>query len=299
MKKAYGIIATAAVLALIIGLAAIVLLNFNPQQPHQTPTPSTTAPNQTPTATAPNASPTASPKPTQTTYHGVPVYSYTIVNTFPHDASAFTQGLIVEDNGKLLESTGIEKQSSLRRVNLDNGSILQKYNLPDEYFGEGIAVVGDRIVQLTWQNHIGFIYDKETFELLGNFSVNTEGWGLTYDGNRLILSDGSSNLYFLDANTYQTIGSINVYDANGAVNLLNELEYIDGKVYANIWRSPKIAVIDPFSGQVEAYIDLAETVQPYTSGNPEAVLNGIAYNPQTNQLYVTGKYWPSLYEIKI
>ncbi|XHH10046.1 MAG: glutaminyl-peptide cyclotransferase [Candidatus Bathyarchaeia archaeon] len=299
MKKAYGIIAAAAVLALILGITAIILLNANQPDASQTPTPTSTAPNQTPTASTPTQSPTLSPSPTPTTYHGVPVYNYSIVHTYPHDSSAFTQGLDIDEGGKMFESTGLNGASSLRRVNLADGQIMQQYNLPYEYFGEGIAVVEDKIVQLTWQNRIGFVYDKETFELLGNFSYNTEGWGLTYDGNRLIMSDGSSTLYFLDANTYQTIGSINVHDGNGPVEQLNELEYINDTIYANIWKSSKIAVINPTSGQVEAYIDLADTAQHFTAKDPNAVLNGIAYNSQTNQLFVTGKYWSSLYEIQL
>jgi len=171
--------------------------------------------------------------------------------------------------------------------------------LSTEYFGEGIAVVDDKIIQLTWQNKIGFIYDQKTFALLGNFSLSTEGWGLTYDGNHLIMSDGTSNLYFLDPNTYQTVNSINVHDAYGSVNNLNELEYINGSIYANIWFSSKIAIINPDTGQIDAYIDLDNLAQTYTSKNNEAVLNGIAYNPKTNQLYVTGKLWSNIYEIQL
>jgi glutamine cyclotransferase len=234
-----------------------------------------------------------------TTFHGVPVYSYKVTQTYPHDPSAFTQGLTFDDKGNLIEGTGLEGASSLRRVNLADGKILQQVNLEKEYFGEGIAVVGDKIVQLTWQNRVGFIYDKETFKRIDKFNLNTEGWGLTYDGLRLILSDGTSNLYFLDANTYQISSSINVHDAEGPVENLNELEYINGAIYANIWFSTKIAIINPTTGQVQAYIDLEETAQQHTTKYPEAVLNGIAYNTQTNKLYVTGKLWPKLYEITL
>ena len=165
-----------------------------------------------------------------------------------------------------------------------------------EYFGEGIAVVGDKIVQLTWQNYIGFVYDKATFDLLGQFNLTTEGWGLTYNGTHLILSDGTSKLYFLDPNTYQTVGSVNVHDGSMPIANLNELEYINGDVYANIWEDQKIAIINPQTGQVKAYIDLTGL---YQTNDPNAVLNGIAYNQQTGQLYVTGKYWPNLYEIQL
>jgi len=243
--------------------------------------------------------PSASNNSTQTTFNGVPVYSYSIIQTYPHDSSAFTQGLTFDNQGNLLEGTGLNGASSLRLVNLVNGQILQQVNLSEEYFGEGIAVVGNKIIQLTWQNKIGFIYDKETFEKLGEFTYNTEGWGLTYDGNHLIMSDGTSNLYFLDTVSYQITNSISVQDGKGPVENLNELEYINGTIYANIWHSSKIAIINPTTGQVEAYIDLDKIAHPYTAKDPEAVLNGIAYNTQTKQLYITGKNWSNLYEIAI
>ncbi|MDR2204138.1 MAG: glutaminyl-peptide cyclotransferase [Nitrososphaerota archaeon] len=236
---------------------------------------------------------------TQTTYHGVPIYNYKIVQTYPHDPTAFTQGLIIDEKGNLIESTGLNGASSLRRVYLKNNKNLQQIDLPYEYFGEGIAIVDDKIIQLTWQNRIAFIYNKDTFKLIGNFTLNTEGWGLTYDGTHLIMSDGTSNLYFIDPNTYQTINTINVHDTEGSVDNLNELEYINGTIYANIWHNTKIAIINPTTGQIEAYIDLKEIAQPHTKNNSEAVLNGIAYNTQTNQLYITGKNWPTIYEIKI
>jgi len=243
--------------------------------------------------------PTNNNTPTQTTtFHGVPLYSYsTSIQTYPHDPAAFTQGLTFDNKGNLIESTGLYGASSLRRVNLTNGKILQQINLDDEYFGEGTTVVDNKIIQITWTNKIGFIYDKETFKLIDNFKLNTEGWGLTYDGNHLILSDGTPTLYFLDTNTYQTINSINVHDPEGPVTNLNELEYINGNIYANIWFSTKIAIINPTTGQVEAYLDIEKIAQPHTTKNPEAVLNGIAYNTQTNKLYITGKLWPNLYEI--
>ncbi|MCL2173081.1 MAG: glutaminyl-peptide cyclotransferase [Candidatus Bathyarchaeota archaeon] len=231
------------------------------------------------------------------TFHGVPLCSYKVVQIYPHDSEAFTQGLTFDDKGNFLEGTGLEGASSLRRVNLTDGKVLQQTNLDKEYFGEGIAVVGDKIVQLTWQNNIGFVYDKETFNVIEQFNFNTEGWGLTYDGTCLILSDGTSNLYFLDATTYQTISSINIQDAEGPVENLNELEYINGFIYANIWFSTKIAIINPATGQVQAYLDLEEIAQPHATKSAEAVLNGIAYDTQTNKLYITGKLWSNLYEI--
>ncbi|MDR2700091.1 MAG: glutaminyl-peptide cyclotransferase [Nitrososphaerota archaeon] len=289
MKKNYATIITVlCILTIIASVVAITLLNYSFPNTPKTPTPSTTISFVTP-----------SNDPTQSTFHGVPMYSYQILQTYPHDPSAFTQGLTFDDNGNLIESTGLNGASSIRRVNLADGQVLQQFNLPHEYFGEGTTVVNDKIVQLTWQNKIGFIYDKKTFELLENFTLNTEGWGLTYDGNHLIMSDGTANLYFLDITTYQTINNIKVYDANGSVENLNELEYINGTIYANIWRSSKTAIINPNTGQIEAYIDLDDLSQQYTKKDSTAVLNGIAYSTQTKQLYVTGKNWSNLYEIQI
>ncbi len=296
MRRAHVIFSVIIALVLIFGVIAVVLLNGNPQNVSPTPTPLAT---QSPAATAsptPAATPTPSPSPSQKTLNGAPLYSYSIVQSYPHSTSAFTEGLLVESDGVLLESTGLDGASSLRRVRLSDGAVLQQFDLPDGFFGEGIAVVGDKIVQLTWQDHVGFIYNRSSFELLGNFSYSTEGWGLTYDGSHLIMSDGSSKLYFLDPNTYQVTSSINVHDDKGAVVNLNELEYINGIVFANIWYSQKIAEINPQTGQVIAYIDLSGI---YNATNSEAVLNGIAYNVQTNQLFVTGKFWPNLYEIKV
>jgi glutamine cyclotransferase len=170
--------------------------------------------------------------------------------------------------------------------------------LPYQDFGEGIAIVNNTIIQLTWQSHIGFIYDKTTFALLGNFSYPTEGWGLTFDGTHLIMSDGSNNLYFLDPTTFQRTGQIQVHDGNTTVVNINELEYINGDVYANIWQTNTIAIINPETGQVKAWIDLTGLPCENTS-NPGAVLNGIAYDQKNDRLFVTGKDWPSLYQINL
>jgi glutamine cyclotransferase len=224
-------------------------------------------------------------------------YSYTIINTYHHDSAAFTEGLDYSD-GYLYESTGLSGKSSLRCTNLASGVVEQEVTLSAQFFGEGIAVVGDSIIQLTYQSHIGFVYDKATFQVKGNFSYSTEGWGLTYDGTRLIMSDGSSNLYFLDPVTFQRIGQIQVHDGNTSVSKLNELEYINGDVYANIFQSAKIAVINPQTGAVKAWIDLTG-LQTVNSHGSESVLNGIAYDAQNNRLFVTGKNWSNLYEIKL
>jgi glutamine cyclotransferase len=224
-------------------------------------------------------------------------YTYSVVSTYAHDPNAFTEGLIF-DNGFLYESTGLSGNSTLRRVDLATGDVLQLYSLPDQYFGEGMTLVGDKIIQLTWQSHVGFVYDKYTFELLQNFSYPTEGWGITYDGSQLIMSDGTANLYFLDPVTFQKTGQVQVHDANGPVVRLNELEYINGKVYANIWLENKIAVINPQTGQVEAWIDLSGIID-HQNLDGNSVLNGIAYDANTGRLFVTGKMWPQLFEIKL
>ena len=220
-------------------------------------------------------------------------YTYRIVNTYPHDTNAYTEGLVFSNNS-LFESTG--EQSSLRRVNLTSGVVLQEFQLPSEYFGEGLTAVDGKLLQLTWQNGIGFVYDVETFGLLGNFSIATQGWGLTYDGSNLIMSDGTSKVYFLNPATYEVVGQVSVKDGNNSVTNINELEYINGDVYANIWMTQKIAIINPQTGQVKGWIDLTGI---YQGQGFDDVLNGIAYDKQADRLFVTGKDWPNLYEIKI
>jgi glutaminyl-peptide cyclotransferase len=222
-------------------------------------------------------------------------YTYTITNTYPHDTNAFTEGLLF-DRGVLYESTGGYDSSSLRRVGLENGSVLQDLALPGQYYGEGLALVNDSLVQLTWRENIGFVYDKATFGLLRNFTYATEGWGLTYDGHQLIMSDGTSKLYFLDPTTFQRVSSINVHDGNNTIGGINELEVVNGDVYANIWLTQTISIINPQTGAVKGYVDLSGI---YRSSDPNAVLNGIAYDAATGRLFVTGKDWPSLYEIQI
>jgi glutamine cyclotransferase len=183
---------------------------------------------------------------------------------------------------------------------LITGEVLQEYTLPSQYFGEGIAIVNNTIIQLTWQSHIGFIYDKNTFALIGNFSYPTEGWGLTFDGKRLIMSDGSDNLYFLNPTTFQRTGQVKVHDGNTNIANINSLQYINGDVYANIWQTNQIAIINPQTGQVEAWIELTGLPAAVAANsNSNAVLNGIAYDQQNNRLFVTGKDWPSLYQIKL
>ena len=228
----------------------------------------------------------------------VPRYGYQIVNIYPHDSNAFTQGLILMD-GKLLESTGQEGRSSLRRVELQTGKILNKVDVPVPYFAEGLAVLNGKAYQLTWQHNRGFVYDAQTFQRLGEFNYEGEGWGLTTDGQSLILSDGSSRIRFIDPTTFQVKRTINVLDQKTPVRELNELEYVQGEIYANVWHDNRIATIDPQSGRVTSWLDLTGLMPEGELNDPEAVLNGIAYDQGSNRLFVTGKLWPRLFEIKI
>ena len=228
----------------------------------------------------------------------VPTYGYQILNIFPHDSNAFTQGLILMD-GKLLESTGQEGNSSLRSVELDTGKVLKKVDVPPPYFAEGAAVLNGKVYQLTWQHNVGFIYDLQTLEPAGTFNYDGEGWGLTTDGQSLIMSDGSSRLKFLDPSSFRVTRTISVTDAATPVNKLNELEVVKGEIYANIWHSDRIAVIDPQTGRVKAWIDLTGLMPEDEERDAEAVLNGIAYDQANDKLYVTGKLWPRLFEIKV
>jgi len=229
---------------------------------------------------------------------GIPVYGYEVVASYPHDPSAFTQGLLLED-GVFYESTGRRGQSSLRKVDLETGEVLKIRNLPGVYFGEGAAIAGDKIVQITWRSQKGFVYDKNTFELLETFSYPGEGWGLTYDGRSLIMSDGTAVLRYLDPATLKETGKLEVYSENGPVTNLNELEYVEGEIFANIWGSDRIAKVDPETGRVKGWIDLSGLLPEKDRKGGEDVLNGIAYDPGKKRLFVTGKLWPKLYEIRI
>jgi glutamine cyclotransferase len=228
-----------------------------------------------------------------------PIYDYRVINVFPHDSLAYTQGLAF-DQGVLYESVGLRGRSALRRVSLETGEVLLSRKLADDLFAEGIALVDDRIVQLTWLLRIGFVWDKETFQLLDEFHFPTEGWGLAYDGRRLIMSDGSPVLHFLDPATLMRTGRIRVTDGGKPVTRLNELEYIDGEVYANVWQTDRIARIDPTSGEVRGWLQL-EGIYPQqdTSEGSLTRLNGIAYDSTADRLFVTGKMWPYLYEIEL
>jgi glutamine cyclotransferase len=228
----------------------------------------------------------------------IPVSTFRVINTFPHDPKAFTQGLVFE-NGVLYEGTGLNGQSTIRRVNLETGVVEQIHQLSPILFGEGIALYNNKIYQLTWKARTGFIYDKDSFQELRSFSYPTEGWGITHDGNRFIMSDGTATLYFRDPITLDEIGRVTVLDNGEAVTNLNELEYVNGEVYANVWLTDQIARINPVNGQVIGWIDLTGLLDPNTVTGAVDVLNGIAYDPDQNRLFVTGKLWPSIFEIEL
>ena len=229
----------------------------------------------------------------------IPIFGYEVVNAYPHDTSAFTQGLVYE-NGVIYEGTGLNGQSTLRRVDPETGRVLQQTSLASAFFGEGIAIWKDRLIQLTWQSNLGFVYGKENLTRIGNFSYQTEGWGLTSDGKRLIMSDGTETLYFLDPSTFTRVGEIRVTAVGEPVKGLNELEYIKGKIYANMWPSNWIAIISPDTGSVVGAINLKGLLQENdTQGHRVDVLNGIAYDAKADRLFVTGKWWPKLFEIKL
>jgi glutamine cyclotransferase len=226
-----------------------------------------------------------------------PVFGYQVVRVFPHDPKAFTQGLVF-DQGFFYEGTGLLGRSSLRKVELETGKVLKLVKLPDGLFGEGVALWEDKIIQLTWKSKTGFVYDRPTFRLLKRFFYPTEGWGLTQDGKHLIMSDGSSFLYFLDPQNFKVIRRIRVQAEGLPVAFLNELEYIKGEIYANVYLTDRIVRISPQSGRVTGWIDL-QGLLPAEDRRPGVdVLNGIAYDPHGDRIFVTGKLWPKLFEIR-
>lgn len=223
---------------------------------------------------------------------------YRIVHTYPHDPRAYTQGLLYTD-GHLYESTGLNGRSSLRMDDLETGRVLQIAPVPEKYFAEGLASWGSTLIQLTWQSHIAFVYDRFSFRLLRTFHYDGEGWGLTQDGRNLIMSDGTATLRFFDPRIFHEVRRIVVKDHGEPVTQLNELEYVRGQIYANVWHSDRIARISPATGRVLGWIDLTGLLQPGEVTDPEAVLNGIAYDSAHNRLFVTGKLWPKLFEIQV
>ncbi len=225
-------------------------------------------------------------------------YTYRVINSFPHDPEAFTQGLAF-DNGMLFEGTGIYGKSTLRQVELETGVVLRSLSLASQYFGEGITIYNGRVVQLTWRSNTGFLYDKDSFDLLQTFSYPTEGWGITHDGVRLIVSDGTSTLYFWDPVSFEEVGRIEVHGQDGPVSRLNELEYVRGEVYANVWGTDRIARINPHTGRVTGWINLKGLLDSEVGLGSAGVLNGIAYDAENKRLFVTGKRWPKLFEIRL
>lgn len=240
-----------------------------------------------------------------------PVYGYEVVNVYPHDKDAFTQGLAFDEDGNFYEGTGKQGESTLRKVDLKTGKVLKQYhlnNLDPRIFGEGITIVGDNIVQLTWRWQMGIVYDRKDFEKpndqpveqpLKYFRYRGEGWGLTYDGTHLIMSDGTARLRFLDPKTFRQVRLLTVTDGRRQINNLNELEFIEGEIYANVWHTDHIARISPKTGKVVGWIDLRGLLKPGEVRDDQAVLNGIAYDAKNKKLYVTGKNWPKLFEITL
>jgi len=237
------------------------------------------------------------PDPPNGSETGVPTHTYSIVNAYPHDPEAFTQGLLYHD-GFLYEGTGLPGRSSLRQVELETGDVVHQRLLADQYFGEGIALVDGRIVQLTYRSHVAFSYALGDFQPLGEFAYPTQGWGLAYDGQRLLMTDGSSTLYFRDADTFEEIGKVTVRHNGRALSNLNELEIIRGEVWANIWQTDVIARISPASGKVTGLVNLAGLLTPQEQARAD-VLNGIAYDAAGSRIFVTGKLWPWLFEIRL
>jgi glutaminyl-peptide cyclotransferase len=225
-------------------------------------------------------------------------YGYTIVRTYPHDPNAYTQGLAFRD-GFLYEGTGLKGKSSLRRVELESGKVVQEVGLHPQYFGEGITLMSGRLFQLTWQDRTGFVYDTKTFKLLRNFSYFGEGWGLGHDNTNLILSDGTSTLRFLEPTRFQERRRLKVTDSTAPIANLNELEWVRGEIWANVWGTEYIARISPKDGRILGWVNLSGLLPATTRLSGEAVLNGIAYEAQSDRLFVTGKLWPRLFEIKV
>jgi glutamine cyclotransferase len=227
-----------------------------------------------------------------------PVYTFEVARAFAHDAGAFTQGLLFHD-GMLYESTGLQGRSSLRKVDLESGRVLALSPLEPEHFGEGLARAGDRLIQLTWKSRKAFEYGVDRLDRLRTLDYPREGWGITGDGERLIASDGSAQLLLLDPRTLAVTGRVPVRDGDAPVERLNELEYVRGEIFANVWLTDYIARIDPATGRVTGWIDLTGLLDPRERGDGSAVLNGIAYDAEQDRLFVTGKLWPKLFEIRL
>src|SRR5436190_5944639 len=252
------------------------------------------------TRPAPKAAESVPPSPNTGVSAVFPIvrYSYEVIATLPHDPRAFTQGLVFRD-GSFFESTGLNGRSSLRAVDAPTGKILRQVTVPAQYFAEGLAIIGSKAFQLTWQNHKGFIYDADTFRLETEFAYEGEGWGLATDGRSLILSDGTNRIRFLDPATFAVTRSITVTADDKPVSQLNELEFIKGEIFANVWQTDEIVRIDPASGRVRGVIDFSGLLAPQDRGPETNVLNGIAYDAATDRLFVTGKCWPKIFQVRL
>lgn len=227
-------------------------------------------------------------------------YTFKVEKVYPHDTSSFTEGLLYQD-GYLYESTGQPKHSKLLKVNLETGKAVMQAKLDTQYFGEGSAIIGNKIIMLTYQDPRSlFVFDKNTFKLLNTlpYHVGVEGWGLCYDGKKLYTDDSTNRIWFLDKDTYRQTGFIDVYDNQGPIDSVNELEYIDGKLYANIWEKNTIVIIDPKTGAVTGKIDLTNLYPQNKRNLNSDVLNGIAYDKATGRIFLTGKYWDKLFQVK-
>ena len=227
-----------------------------------------------------------------------PTFTYKVIASYPHDPDASTQGLVI-DNGILYEGTGKYEKSSLRRVDLQSGEVLQLHKLPSRFFGEGVTVFGNRIIQLTWKSQLGFVYEKDSFKQQRVFKYPGEGWGITHDGKNLIMSDGTDTIRFLNPETFEEERRINVADERGPVAWLNELEYVKGTIFANVWKTDRIALIDAKTGKVTGWLDLTGILPKKSQSRRDiGVLNGIAYDADNEALYITGKHWPMLFQIE-
>ncbi len=227
-----------------------------------------------------------------------PEYTFKLVRVFPHDPAAFTQGLAYRD-GFLYEGTGLTGQSSLRKVSLETGAVIQRVDLASDFFGEGITLLRNEVVQLTWQSQAGFIYNLSDFKLLRTFTYSGEGWGLATNGRDFFMSDGTAQIRVLDGDTLAEKRRIKVHDGDKPVDQLNELEFVEGEIFANVWQTNRIARISPQSGKVIGWIDLTGLLPPVYHLESGAVLNGIAYDPDHKRLFVTGKLWPSIFQIQL
>jgi glutamine cyclotransferase len=233
----------------------------------------------------------------QLAHRGPTLYGFRVIAVYPHDPDAYTQGLVIA-GGRLYEGTGRYGASSIRRVDLATGRVEKIHTIGSEYFGEGIAILDGKLYELTWKSGLAFVYDLDTFNVVQTFQYPTEGWGLTHDGRNLILSDGSATLRFLDPATFKTVREITVRDGDQPIEKLNELEYVDGEIWSNVWYDDRIARISPADGRVLGWIDLA-ALYPQSARGGDDVLNGIAYDAATKRIFVTGKDWPQLFQIEV